>query len=72
MIEWDVIPVIVGVIGLVSPFVKAAVVMTKALQKNTDATDRLAAVVENFLADNAEDHKSYTLKLDDQIGRAHV
>ena len=72
MTEWGVVGVIVVLVGLVGTVVKAAVSMTKSVQQNTDATERLADVVSDFKQDNKAEHKEFTEQIGDHETRITV
>lgn len=72
MTEWGVVGVIVVLVGLVGTFVSAAVGMTKSVQKNTDATERLTSVVSDFKKDNKADHAEFRDKIGDHETRIAV
>ena len=72
MTEWGVVGVIVVLVGLVGTVVKAAVSMTKSVQKNTDATERLADIVGDFKKDNKTEHREFREQLGDHETRISV
>ena len=72
MTEWGVVGVIVVLVGLVGTVVKAAVSMTKIVQQNTDATERLADVVSDFKQDNKAEHKEFREQIGDHETRITV
>ena len=72
MTEWGVVGVIVVLVGLVGKVVKAAVSMTKSVQQNTDATERLADVVSDFKQDNKAEHKEFREQIGDHETRITV
>lgn len=72
MTEWGVVGVLAVLVGLISTFVTAAVKMTRSVQKNTDATERLADVVGDFKKDNKADHKEFREQLGDHETRISV
>ena len=72
MTEWEVVGVIVVIVGLVGTFVKAAVSMTKSVQRNADATDRLSDVLRSFKDSNEKDHDKFDEKIEDHEHRITV
>ena len=72
MTEWEVVGVIVVIAGLVGTFVKAAVSMTKSVQRNADATDRLSDVLSSFKDSNEKDHDKFDEKIEDHEHRITV
>jgi len=72
MTEWGVVGVVAVLVSLIGVFVKAAVNMTRSVQKNTDATDRLSDVVSDFKQDNKTEHKEFREQIGDHETRITV